>query len=413
MQLSVSVVVQRGTMSGLADETRWMDATEQAALVSKGEVTPSELLEAAIERIERSNPALNAVVIAWFDHARSVAAEPDLPDGPFRGVPFLLKDLYTTYAGQTLSNGNVALKAAGIDRRRRHDARRPVQGGRAGHRRADEQPGDGQPADHRAGGLGGDPQPVGRSSARPVGRAAASAAAVAVGMVPFANASDGGGIDPHPGVVLRARRPEAEPGADHASGRRVPRSASASSCASAARCATRRRLLDAVRGPGVGDTVIAPAPDRPYVDEVGADPGRLRIGLLDVHPRGDFVHDGLRRRLRAAAVDAGGARPPRRAGVARRASPTPRCPSKFTALWATQMAMAARRIQRDARAPADGRTNRAGELGARRAGASGSPPSTTPRRRRPGAPSAGRCSSGGPTAGTCCSRRRWASRRRR
>ena len=46
---SVSVVVKPGTMSGLADETRWMDATEQAALVSKGEVTPSELLEAAIE----------------------------------------------------------------------------------------------------------------------------------------------------------------------------------------------------------------------------------------------------------------------------------------------------------------------------------------------------------------------------
>ena len=60
---AASVVVQPGTMSGLADETRWMDATEQAALLSKGEVTPSELLEAAIERIERSNPALNAVVI--------------------------------------------------------------------------------------------------------------------------------------------------------------------------------------------------------------------------------------------------------------------------------------------------------------------------------------------------------------
>src|SRR5258708_2427913 len=100
-------------MSGLADETRWMDATDQATLVANGEVTPSELLEAAIERIERSNPSLNAVVIEWFDHARSVAADPDLPQGPFRGVPFLLKDLYTSFAGQTLSNGNVALKEAG------------------------------------------------------------------------------------------------------------------------------------------------------------------------------------------------------------------------------------------------------------------------------------------------------------
>ncbi len=107
------VVVQPGAMSSLVDQTRWMNATDQAALVANGEVTPSELLEAAIERIEQSNPALNAVVIEWFDHARSVAADPDLPDGPFRGVPFLLRDLYASFAGQTLSNGNRALKEAG------------------------------------------------------------------------------------------------------------------------------------------------------------------------------------------------------------------------------------------------------------------------------------------------------------
>src|ERR1700741_2751259 len=99
-------------MNGLADDTRWMDATDQAALVAEGEVAPSELLEAAIERIERSNPSLNAVVIEWFEHARSVATDPDLPDGPFRGVPFLLKDLYTSCTGQTWANGNVALKEA-------------------------------------------------------------------------------------------------------------------------------------------------------------------------------------------------------------------------------------------------------------------------------------------------------------
>src|SRR4029079_922114 len=51
------------------------------------------------------------------------------------------------------------------------------------------------------------------------------------------------------------------------------------------------RLLDAVHGPGVGDTVLAPPPARPYVEELGADPGRLRIGLLDRHPReGGTVH---------------------------------------------------------------------------------------------------------------------------
>jgi len=60
------------------------------------EVSPSELLEAAIERIERIDPALNAVVIRWFDHARETTASADLPNGPFRGVPFLIKDLFAS-----------------------------------------------------------------------------------------------------------------------------------------------------------------------------------------------------------------------------------------------------------------------------------------------------------------------------
>jgi len=60
--------------------------------VQKGEVTPLELVEAAIERIDRVNPKLNAVVTTMFDEARQTARG-DLPDGPFKGVPFLLKDL--------------------------------------------------------------------------------------------------------------------------------------------------------------------------------------------------------------------------------------------------------------------------------------------------------------------------------
>src|ERR1700759_1268369 len=89
-----------------------MDAVDQAALVASGEVTPLELLDAAIERIERIDPALNAVTIRWFDHARDTA-QSDLPDGPFRGVPFLLQDLSAEYAGQPISNGNAALKSIG------------------------------------------------------------------------------------------------------------------------------------------------------------------------------------------------------------------------------------------------------------------------------------------------------------
>ena len=79
--------------------------------------------------------------------------------------------------------------------------------------------------------------------------------------------------------------------------------------------ATPLALLDAVHGPGVGDTVIAAgARAAPYVDELGADPGRLRIGLLDHHPHGAAVHDECAAAVRAAARAAGVARPPRRAG---------------------------------------------------------------------------------------------------
>jgi amidase len=71
-------------------------------------------VEAAIERIERIDPAINAVVIRWLDDARETAASADLPNGPFRGVPFLIKDLFATYAGQRISNGNVAFKEAHV-----------------------------------------------------------------------------------------------------------------------------------------------------------------------------------------------------------------------------------------------------------------------------------------------------------
>ena len=80
-------------MGSLADETSWMDAIDQAALVRSGEVSAAELIEAAIERIEAIDPALNAVIIRWFDDARSCRRR-TCPDGPFHGVPFLLKDLW-------------------------------------------------------------------------------------------------------------------------------------------------------------------------------------------------------------------------------------------------------------------------------------------------------------------------------
>src|SRR5262249_38214597 len=81
------------------DDMTWLDATAQADLVRRGEVTPKELAEAAIARIEAVNPQLDAVIRTRFDAARQ-EADDDLPDGAFRGVPILFKDLGCTVAGE-------------------------------------------------------------------------------------------------------------------------------------------------------------------------------------------------------------------------------------------------------------------------------------------------------------------------
>lgn len=82
-----------------------LDATAQADPVRKGQVTPHELLKAGITAIERLNPQLNAVITPLFDEARNQALG-ELPDGPLRGVPFLLKDLGTPLPGVRLAAGS-------------------------------------------------------------------------------------------------------------------------------------------------------------------------------------------------------------------------------------------------------------------------------------------------------------------
>ena len=81
------------------------DGLGLAELVRKGDVTPTELVEEAIQRIETHNPKLNAVINKLYERARDTAKS-DLPDGPFKGVPFLMKDLMATLEGVPTSNGN-------------------------------------------------------------------------------------------------------------------------------------------------------------------------------------------------------------------------------------------------------------------------------------------------------------------
>ena len=95
------------------DELSTMDATAQAELVRRRELSPLELVDAAIARIERLNSTINAVITPLFEDARKAAVSPDLPDGPFRGVPFLLKDIGAMQKGQPYYMGNKALRDAG------------------------------------------------------------------------------------------------------------------------------------------------------------------------------------------------------------------------------------------------------------------------------------------------------------
>lgn len=327
-------------MSSLADETRWLDATDQAALVRSGEVTPLELLDAAIERIERIDPALNAVVIRWFDAARATAAGP-LPEGPFRGVPTLLKDLWAHFAGQPLTNGNQALKdvmpvsAADTTLVARYRAAGFVIAGRTNSPEFGSLPA----TEPTAWGATRNPWNTDHS---PGGSSGGAAAAVAAGMVPIAHASDGGGsiripasacglvgLKPTQGrISLGPYRDESNLGVELCVSRSVRDTAA---------------LLDAVRGPGIGDTVIAAPPGRPYTAELGTDPGRLRIGLLDHHPFGGPVHEqcAVAARNTATLLESLGhsVEPGFPAAMS-----DPEFARRFSALWSTNMGVGLARI---------------------------------------------------------------------
>ena len=328
-------------MTSLGEETRWLDATAQAELVADKKVSPLELVEAAAERIERLDGPLNAVTYRWYDHARRVAADPKLPAGPFRGVPYLLKDLHATEAGLPISHGNKAFKAADYIAPSdtvlvsRFKAAGLISIGRSNSPELGSVP----VTEPEAWGPTRNPWDTTRTSG---GSSGGAAAAVAAGMVPIAHASDGGGsiripaaccglvgLKPSQGRVTMAPfRDESGLGVELCVSRSVRDTA---------------RLLDAVHGPGVGDTVIAPPPIRPYVDEVGAPTGRLRIGILDHSPRGLEVHpecangvNAVGRLLESLGHQVEAAWPAALSDTSQTTT--------FAAMWSTNMGMAMRRF---------------------------------------------------------------------
>jgi len=259
-------------------ETPWLDATAQADLVRRGEVTPKELVEAAIARIETVNPKLDAVIRTRFDAARR-EADGDLPDGPFRGVPILFKDLGCTVEGEVTAFGLGPLR----------DLKIPVTSYLAAQFRAAgfvplgrtnvPELGTTITTEPRSFPPARNPWDPGHSTG---GSSGGSAAAVASGMVPVAHANDGGGSIRIPAsecglVGLKPTRARVSQGP-------VTGEAWAGSTIDGALARTVRDaagVLDVISKPMPGDPYYAPPLPRPLAREVGADPGRLRIGLLD------------------------------------------------------------------------------------------------------------------------------------
>lgn len=276
----------------MTDDFSRLDATAHAELVRTKAVSPRELVDAAIARIEALNPQLNAVIWDCFDRAREQASNDELPDGPFRGVPMLFKDLLCAVEGDPVHTGTKLLQRHGHrSPHTDHLAQRFLAAGFAylGRTNTPEF------------GLVPTTEPLAYGPTRnpwdptrtPGGSSGGSAAAVASGMVPVAHANDGGGSIRIPAsccglVGLKPSRGRTSLGpalthiaspltAEHVVTRTVRDSAA---------------VLDVTSVPFPGQSVIAPAPARPFRDEVGADPGRLRIGLMTHNPLGTGAVDG-------------------------------------------------------------------------------------------------------------------------
>lgn len=265
----------------------FMDATAQAELVRKKEVKPIELVDAAIERIERLNPKLNAVITSMYEHAREVA-QGALPDGPFCGVPFLLKDLAASYAGVRMTWGSAFMQDFIPD----HNSELVSRLKRAGlvivGKTNTPEFGILPTTEPLLFGATRNPWDLRRTAG---GSSGGSAAAVAAGMIAVAHANDGGGSIRIPASCCgifglkpnRARNPLGPDIGDVMGGLVAEHVVSRSVRDSAA-------LLDVTAGPDVGDPYWAPPPVRPYAQEVGIDPGRLRIAFSTEAPSGATIH---------------------------------------------------------------------------------------------------------------------------
>ena len=263
------------------------DALAVADLIRRKEISPRDAVQASINRIEALNPRLNAVVHQMFDRALATA-DNEIPDGPFRGVPFLLKDLTALYEGEPITSGSRLFKGwvAPYDSEmtRRYKRAGLIVVGKT------NTPEFGLVPFTESELLG-----ICRNPWNPAvttgGSSGGSGAAVASGMVPMADGGDGGGSLRIPasccGVFglkpTRGRTPTGPMQGELWRGATVEHviTRSVRDCAA---------MLDAVAGPDVGAPYYAPPPARPFLQEVKTPPGRLRIAFTTDPMLGRSVH---------------------------------------------------------------------------------------------------------------------------
>src|SRR6266702_3322612 len=251
------------------------DALGLADLVKQGKVAPSELLEAAIERVESRNGTVNAVTMKLYDYGRQVISD-GVPDGPFKGVPFLLKDLTASLAGVKMTRGSKFFADTPPPTADSEHVKRLKRAGLVIFGRTNTcELGLSLTCEPQLYGPTKSPWDTTRISGGSSGGAAAS---VGARMLPMAHASDGFGSIRAPaaccGLVglkpTRGRNTFAPYTGEGLGGCSTEHAVTLTvrDCAA---------LLDATAGTGPGDPYAAPAPARPYPAEIGATPGRLRI----------------------------------------------------------------------------------------------------------------------------------------
>ena len=278
------------------EEYRKLDGLALATHIRRGDFSAREVLETAIARAEAVNPALNFMVEKLYDRARA-AVQADLPDGPFTGVPFLLKDLGMMLEGTVTTEGSRFFRDAVAD----HTSTVVTRYQQAGMVIF------GKSASPEFGGTGttesilfGDTRNPWNLEHSPGGSSGGSAAAVAAGVLPLANATDGGGSIRIPASAcgLFGMKPSR--------GRTPHGPRSLSSVMSVTHAVTRSvrdsaALLDATSGPEPGQTLIAPTPARSFLEACSLPPHPLRIGLVTTPITQTPVHPECLEATRKAA----------------------------------------------------------------------------------------------------------------